>query len=204
MLWLQSSISTVARGDQQIFVVVGDAGFAGAPESLYRIQDCRRRVEIHRVAELVLLWRAARFDTGGQVTRVVTAGAAVPERPEQIAQRLVAQEIQRFVGDLELDPLAVLAVAGALGAALPLLLEIRRLCDVPGFLHTLDDLLNQLLELLPHLLLVAVRRIAEQLLEQIGRKDAAAEQRFENRVVQRLQGAVVVVGGIAPRVAEAA
>src|SRR5204863_9415199 len=53
--------------------------------------------------------------------------------------------------------------------------------------------------------LVAGRRLAEQLLQRFFRQHASAEERLENRVVQRLQGAVFVAGRrIAPGVAEPA
>ena len=45
------------------------------------------------------------------------------------------------------------------------------------------------------LLLIAVGRVAEQLLDGLVGQDAAVEERVENRVVQRLHRAVVVVRG---------
>ena len=155
------------------------------------VEDGRGGVEIHRVAELVALRRAAGFDAGRQVARVVTAGAAVADRAEQIAQRLEAEKVERLVGDLEGHAVRWRRPAAALRAALPFALEIGRRRDVARFLHPLDDLLDQLLELLPHLLLIAVGRIAEQLFEHVGRQHAAAEERLENRVVQRLHRPVV-------------
>ena len=185
------------------------------PESRDRPSACRRctalrivaaRIEIHRVAELVRLRRRDRFDAGRQVPRVVAAGAAAADRAEQIAQRTVAEKVERLVGDLELHRSGVLADAAARAAAmLAFLLEIGRAGDEPLFHHPLDDLLDQILELLPRLLLVAVRRFAEQLLQRLFRQHAAAEERFENRVVQRLHRAVLVAGRrIAPRIAEPA
>ena len=88
---------------------------------------------------------------------------------------------------------------------LAFLLEIGRAGDEPLLHHLLDDLLDEILELLPRLFLVAVRRLAEQLLQRLFRQHASAEQRLENRVVQRLHGAVLVAGRrITPRVAEPA
>ena len=59
-------------------------------------------IEIQRVAELVRLRRAGRLDAGRLLARVVAAVAALAERAEQIAQRAVAEKIERLVGDLEL------------------------------------------------------------------------------------------------------
>ena len=71
--------------------------------ALRRVQQRRGRVEVQRVAELVRLRRAGRFDAGRLLARVVAAVAALAERAEQIAQRAVAEEVERLVGDLERD-----------------------------------------------------------------------------------------------------
>ena len=76
--------------------------------------------------------------------------------------------------------------------------------DVARLLHPLDDLLDQLLELLAQLLLIAVGRLAEDLLEHLGRQHAAAEERLENGVVQRLHRPIVGIRRIAPGIAEPA
>ena len=88
-------------------------------------------VEVQRVAELVRLRRAGRLDAGRLLARVVAAEAALAERAEQIAQRAVAEEVERLVGDLERDRRLIRARAAA--APLPPLalgLEIRRHRDV--------------------------------------------------------------------------
>src|SRR6266850_7156780 len=138
--------------------------------------------------------------------RVVPAGAAAADRAEQVAQRAVAEEVERLVGDLELHRTGVFADAAAGAAAmLALLLEVRRGGHESLLHHLVDDLLDEILELLARLLLVAVRRLAEQLLQRVLRQHAAAEERFENRVVQRLHRPVLVAGGrIAPWIAEPA
>src|SRR5215831_9101130 len=119
--------------------------------------------------------------------RIVPAGAAAADRAEQVAQRAIAEEVERLVGDLELHRTRVLAhaAAGAL-APLALLIEVRRAGDEPLLHHLVDDLLDQILELLPRLLLIAVRRFAEQLLQRLFRQHAPAEERLENGIVQRL------------------
>src|SRR5688500_6855479 len=77
--------------------------------------------------------------------------------------------------------------------------------DEPLLHHAFDDLLDELFELLACRLLIAVRRLAQQLLQRLVREHAAAEQRLENGVVQRLHRPILVaVARIAPRVAEAA
>ena len=75
--------------------------FAALVLALRGIQQRRGRVEIHRVAELVRLGRAGGFDAGRLLARVVPPVAALAERAEQIAQRAIAEKIQRLVGDLE-------------------------------------------------------------------------------------------------------
>src|SRR5689334_17957372 len=101
------------------------------------------------------------------MARVVPSGSAAPHRTQGIAQRTVAEEVERLVGDLELYRPAVLTHSATL-AALALLLfgvEIGRRRDEALFHHPLDDLLNQILELLARLFLIAVRGLAEQLLQ---------------------------------------
>ena len=118
-----------ALRDHQVFVVDVDAprapdGTAAFPRSraLTAFSIVAAGIEVQRVAELMRLRRAAGFDAGGQVARVVPAGAALAERAEQIAQRAVAEKIERLVGDLELDrrrlavPAAALARRCALGS----------------------------------------------------------------------------------------
>ena len=166
--------------------------------ALHGVQNRRRGVDVHRVAELVRLRRAAGLDAGRQIARVVPAGAAVAGRAEQVAQRAVAEEVERLVGDLELH-LAGLAVAGPPPWARRAFSGSRSggVGDVARLLHALDDLLDQLLQLLAHLLLAAFGLVAEHLLERVLGQHAAVEQRLENGVVQRLHGAVAVVAGIA-------
>ena len=54
-----------------------------------------------RVAEFVRLGGARGFHAGRLLARIVPPVAALAERAEQIAQRAVAEKIQRLVGDLE-------------------------------------------------------------------------------------------------------
>jgi len=138
--------------------------------------------------------------------RVVSPCAAAADRAKEVAKSAVAEKVERLVGDFEGDRAGVFAHAAAGSAAmLALRLEVGRVGNEPLFHHPLDDLLNQILELLPRLLLVAVRRFAEQLLQRLLRQHAAAEQGFEDRVVQRLHRTVLVaVRRIPPRITESA
>ena len=171
--------------------------------AFHGVQNGRRGVDVHHIAEFIRLGRAAGLNASGQVARVVTAGAAVAGGAEQIAQRAVAEKIQRLVGDLELHLARFTVAATALGAARLLGVEIRRSRDVAGLLHALDDLLDQLLQLIAHLLLAAFGLVAEHFLERVFRQHAAVEQCLENGIVQRLHGLVAVVAGVA-RVAKPA
>ena len=73
-------------------------------------------IEVQRVAELILLRRAGRFDSGRQIARIVAPETRFSQRAEQIFQRLEAEEIERFVGDFE-PRLPVFALPAALPGA---------------------------------------------------------------------------------------
>ena len=163
-----------------------------------------RRIEVQGVAELVRLGRAHRLDAGGVLASVVPSVAALAERTEQIAQRAVAEKVERLVGDLERRRRLILSTL-ALAASLPpfaLGLEIRRRGDVALFRHAFDDLLDQLFQLRARVLLIAVRGIAQQPLDCFFRQHAAVEQRLQNRVVQRLHRPLFLVRAV--RITEAA
>ena len=112
------------------------------PDPPHRVEDRAARIEVERVAELVRLRRAGRFDAGGQVARVVAAEAALAERAEQVAQRAVAEEVERLVGHLELDRRrACSPCPPPVAARLPLALlglEVRAARDVALLLEPLD------------------------------------------------------------------
>jgi hypothetical protein len=65
------------------------------------VQNRPRRIEVHGVAELVLLRRAAGFDARRHFAGVVTADAAPADRAEQIPQRPIAEKVEALVRDLE-------------------------------------------------------------------------------------------------------
>ena len=136
---------------------------------------------------------------------VVPARVASTDRAQQVAERAISQEVERLVGDFELDRSGrVVEPASHALSPLAFLLEVGRAGHEPLFHHALDDLLNEILELLPRLFLVAIGRVAEQLLKGLVRQHAAAEQRLEDRIVQRLHGAILFVAGAAPRIVESA
>src|SRR5438067_949620 len=106
-----------------------DSGLFGF--ALDRRQQRRCSVEVQRIAELVRLGRAGRLDARRLLTRVVAAVAALSEGSEKVAQRAVAEEVERLVGHLEGDGRLIgPASAGAALPALALALEIGRRGDV--------------------------------------------------------------------------
>ena len=72
------------------------------------VQQRAGRIEIQRVAELVRFRRTGRFDTSRLLARVVPAVAALAERAEQVAQRAIAEKVERLVRDLELGDLRLI------------------------------------------------------------------------------------------------
>ena len=100
--------------DHQIFVVDLDGGPPDVLLAPHGVEDGAARVDVHRVAEFVRLGCAAGFDPGRHFPRVVTPEAALADRSEQIPERLVAQEVEALVRDLEAD-----APVAAAGAAVP-------------------------------------------------------------------------------------
>src|SRR6266849_1828585 len=58
-------------------------------------------VEIKRVAKFIEPGRAAGFDAGGKITRVMASEARFPQRSHQIAQGLVTEKVQTLVRDFE-------------------------------------------------------------------------------------------------------
>ena len=89
MLWLQSSISTVA---QELWyshwwtirsgIIDLDGNFRAV--AAHGVEERFADVEVQRVAEFVGARSAAGFDAGGEIARVVAAETALAERAEQI------------------------------------------------------------------------------------------------------------------------
>ena len=220
----------LALRDHQVFVVDGDARCARRDvEAMRDAADARcgrasrrlasrlarrtafmivaARVEVHRVAELVRLRRAAGLDAGGHLARVVAAEAALAERAEQVAQRAVAEEVEALVGDLEAVLLGVVhpAAATLALALLALGVEVGRAAEIALRLQLLDDLLDQRVEPLLRVFGVAPV-LPEQPLERLVRHHPAVEDRLQDGVVQRLprMPRLLVVVLHAVRVVEAA
>src|SRR5260221_462918 len=82
---------------------------------------------------------SAGFDACGEFARVVPPRAAAADRPHQVAERAVAEKVERLVGDLK-------ARAGGVGGAERAGLLRRGLAgrrDEPLLGEPLDDALNQ-------------------------------------------------------------
>ena len=165
------------------------ARVAFRPRAKHRVQDRSAGVQVHRVAELVALRRAAGLDAGRHLARVVAAEAALAERAQQIAERAVAEEVEALVGDLEA---VLLGVAHAAAAAWPSRCSRSRSRSggprqVALRLQLLDDLLDQRVE--PLLRVIGVAPVlAEHALERLLGEHPAVEDRLQDRVVQRLPG----------------
>src|SRR5688572_7435974 len=69
--------------------------------------NCRQKrcvdVEINRIAKLVTLAGGGCFDAGRKISRVVTTRSALAEAAEEVSQSFVAQEVETFFGDFEMD-----------------------------------------------------------------------------------------------------
>src|ERR1035437_3584299 len=156
----------------------------------------RRDVEIQRVAKFIRLRRAAGFDTGCHVARVMASKTRLAQRPQQIAQRLESQKIEALVGDLELR---LLLCAADLSTDARLLGRIMWLIDrnVVFLLHALDQLLDQLFEFALHL----------HLLEPVAHflvKHLAIEQRLLEGAFQLIEGLFAVRQWVPVTVVESA
>ncbi len=151
------------------------------------VRQRRGDVEIHGVAELVGLGRAAGLDAGSGVARVVAAEAGFAQRAQQIAQRSEAEEVQPLVGDFEARLRLRVANLAAGGRAARGIVRLVN-ADVIFLLHALDKLVDQLVHLL--------RRHALDLLAHLLIQHVAVHQRLGDglaQVFQRLLGVVQVV-----------
>jgi len=103
------------------------------------------------------------------VCRAVRAAAS--HGSEEVAERAIAEEVQALVGDFEMYRAGVFTHAAARAASmLAFLFQVRGSGDEAFLHHSLDDLLNELLELLPCRFLVGIRRIAKELLQRVLRQ----------------------------------
>src|SRR5206468_3258360 len=106
---------------------------------------------------------AVRLDAGGEVLRVVAPKARLPERAKEAAQRLVAEEVDSLLGEIELD--VARRGFGDAARSLERLVSRRHLRrrvhrEVPLVDQPLDQLVEQLGELgLPLFVAVAAKRL---------------------------------------------
>ena len=117
----------------------------------------------------------------------MAAKARLAQRPHQIAQSLIAQEVQTFVGDFKLGLLLRLA---HLPARARLLRRIVRLVDtdVVLLLHALDQLLDQFIQRAVHLHLL--QAFAHFFIQQI-----ATAQRLFDGLPQIVESLLAVRNG---------
>ena len=104
-----SSISTVAHDERysawrtirsRVVEVHRHIERASARE---RILQSLVHIEVEDIAELVLLAVSVGFNAGREIRCVVAAEARLSERAEDVAQALVAEEIDCLVGEIELN-----------------------------------------------------------------------------------------------------
>src|SRR5207247_1948279 len=69
--------------------------------ALDRLEHGRRGVQVEGIAELVGLRRLRRLDAGRKLVGLVAAEGRAPPAAERFLERLVAEEIEAFRGDLE-------------------------------------------------------------------------------------------------------
>ena len=122
----------------------------------------------------------------------------LPTRAEQVLERLVAEEVDALLGEVELDLLrrrAGLAAGaehatGSPGGTCGAWLDVEvALVDQP-----LDDLVEQLAQLALDLLvpLGVAGGLAAEHLEHVGRELARVHQRLEDRLPQRVERALAL------------
>jgi len=104
------------------------------------------------------------------------------QRAQQVAQRPVAEEVDALLGQLELDGLAGRADVAATARVVERL--VLRELQVALAYQPLDHLLEEL---------VARLRVAHQLRQVLFREQAAAQQRLQDGVVERLEVVFVPV-----------
>ena len=110
MLWLQSSIRTVAQELWYSPCTTIRSSWVTLIRDVDSPRSCCRSTALSSVAAASRFSvspnsygfrRARRLDARRLFARVVPPVAALAERAEQIAQRAVAEEVERLVGDLE-------------------------------------------------------------------------------------------------------
>jgi len=127
----------------------------------------------------------------------VTSETGFSERAEDVAQRPVAEEVDAFLGEVELDVLggglreSTRAHHGLLAAG-----HLRRRLHVEKALgrQALDEVIKELRELG----LRGFVAVAPQGFEHLGRELAALQERFEDRLAERVERAVLIAAELTP------
>ena len=148
-----------------------------------RVLEGLADIDIEHVPELVLLAVAVGFDSGGEMRGIVRPEARFPERAQDVAEALVAEEVDPLVGEIELDALGR-AVSDAATPGYGLMagghLRRRLKIEIPFRRELLDQAVEQLAELLLRFLVA----VAAQRFEQLGRELPALDQGIENCLTQ--------------------
>jgi hypothetical protein len=128
--------------DEQVLVVHVERDLQ--PLARERGEQGAADVEVQGVAELVFLRGAGGLDAGGEVARVVAPEGRLAQRAQKVAQRLVAQEVDALLRELELDgrPRGTEAAAALGGIAEGLALGHGEIALAHEALH---DLVQELL-----------------------------------------------------------
>src|SRR5579862_197752 len=182
--------------DHQVGVVEVD-GDVQVPVPDERVLEGLVHVEVQHVAELVRLAPAIGLDSRGEVGGVVRAEARLAERREDSAERLVAEEVDALIREVELHvPRGRLREAAGAG---DLLVPGRQRggrfeVEVPLRDEALDDLVEHRRELLlGHLVTVTAER-----LEHFGRELARLHERVEDGLLEGAERLVGIVTGLTP------
>jgi hypothetical protein len=167
---------------------------AGASEGIFQRLI---HIDVEHVAVFIRLAPPVRFDAGCEVRRIVRPEARLAERAEDVAKALVAEEVDAFVGEVELHRLRGFARQPTRsGDGLMSGRHLRRRVDIQVAFSR--ELLDEIVEQLAEFFLRLLRAIPAQRLQQLRRELTALDQRIEDRLTQRLERAV----GLAVEVVE--
>src|SRR6185503_19889014 len=97
--------------DEQVGVV--DVERHLQPLARHRGEERAADVEVQGVAKLVWLGGTRGLDSRGEVARIVAAERGLAQAAQEVAQRLVAEEVDALLGQLELDGAPRLSPAAA-------------------------------------------------------------------------------------------
>src|SRR2546422_100422 len=143
------------------------------------MEQRRADVEIEGIAELVFFGRLIRFDTSRKMRGLVSAEAASSQGTEQMPQQSKSQEVDGFVGQLELRGTRC-HVLHALGVLVKRGWRLL-ICSHPTFF---DHLPNQLIDELVEFFGFTFRSVFKPLIEQALRNATHPDQLLDNRLPQ--------------------